>query len=60
MPVILYGSEYWNKVINIDEMFKWGTISESDLKLFKVYDDVDSAFEYLKSELYRRYIKPKK
>ncbi|MCP4631382.1 MAG: LOG family protein [candidate division Zixibacteria bacterium] len=60
MPVILYGSEYWNKVINIEEMFKWGTISESDLKLFKVYDDIDSAFEYLKSELLKRYINRKK
>src|SRR5574342_1340878 len=51
MPVILYGSEYWNKVINFDTMVKWGTISEKDLQLFKIVDSPAEAFEYLTERL---------
>jgi uncharacterized protein (TIGR00730 family) len=57
MPVVLYGRDYWDKVINIDEMVKWGTISEKDLALFKTFDDVDSASDYLISELTKHYVK---
>jgi uncharacterized protein (TIGR00730 family) len=51
MPIVLYDSTYWKKVINFDEMVKWGTISRKDLGLFKIFDDVESAFIYLKREL---------
>jgi uncharacterized protein (TIGR00730 family) len=51
MPVVLYGSEYWDRVFNIEEMAKWGTISPKDLKLFRKFDDVDSAFAFLKEEI---------
>lgn len=57
MPVILYGSDYWNEIVDIEAMARWGTISESDLEMYKTFDDVDSAYEYLKDELYRLYIK---
>jgi len=51
MPVILFGSEYWSSVVNFEKMVQWGTISRQDLKLFKIVDDVDEAFDYLKGEL---------
>ncbi|MBD3168038.1 MAG: lysine decarboxylase [candidate division Zixibacteria bacterium] len=57
MPVILYGSDYWNEIVDIEAMARWGTISESDLEMYKTFDDVDSAYDYLKDELYRLYIK---
>ena len=57
MPVILYGSDYWNEVINLEAMAQWGTITESDLNSYETFNDVDSAFEYLKTELYALYIK---
>jgi hypothetical protein len=56
MPVILYGSEYWNEVINFEALVKWGMIKRDDLDLFRVFDDVDSAFGYLTSELTRLYL----
>jgi hypothetical protein len=34
---------------------RWGTISPSDLSLFKVCDSPDEAFDYLKHELTRLY-----
>jgi len=58
MPVVLYGSEYWNDVMNLEAMAHWGTISRSDLGLFRTFDDVDQAFAYLKKELWQHYLKP--
>lgn len=51
MAVILYGREYWERVINFQAMVEWGTISTEDLKLFKIVNNVDEAFAYLKERL---------
>ena len=57
MPIVIYGSEYWREVLNFDALEKWGTISTEDLKLFSFFDDVDEAFEFLRDELVRHYLK---
>lgn len=56
MPVVLFGKEFWKEVINFDALVKWGMISRSDLDLFHLADDVDSAFEYVRNELTRLYL----
>ncbi len=56
LPVILFGRDYWQRVVDFDEMYKWGTISKKDLKLIKVFDDVDETFNYLKKQLSKHYI----
>ncbi|MCX5895582.1 MAG: hypothetical protein NTZ51_07115 [Proteobacteria bacterium] len=56
MPIVLYGTEYWNEVINFNAMLKWGTIRDEDLSLFRFFDDVDNAFEFLKDELTKHYL----
>ncbi len=56
LPVILFGRDYWRRVINFDEMHKWGTISKEDLKLIKVFDDVNETFNYLKKQLTKHFI----
>jgi uncharacterized protein (TIGR00730 family) len=51
IPIVLYGSEYWKKIINFDEMIKLGVIDEHDYKLFKMIDNVDKAYDYITKQL---------
>ena len=52
-PVLLFGREYWEKVVNFDFLVEMGTISKSDLKLFRFVDSAEEALEYLKRALPR-------
>ncbi len=51
LPMVLFGAEFWDEVIDMKAMVKYGTISASDLDLFYRTDSVDEAFEYVTSEL---------
>lgn len=51
MPIILYGSEFWNSVVDFDALVKFGTVSREDLDLFEIVDDVDVAFDIITTEL---------
>jgi uncharacterized protein (TIGR00730 family) len=47
VPTVLYGTDYWDEVMDIEAMMRWGTISERDLLLFHRSNTVDDAFDYL-------------
>jgi uncharacterized protein (TIGR00730 family) len=49
--VIIYGSEYWNKIMNFQAFVDAGSVSPQDLELFKIVDSPDDAFEYLRDGL---------
>ena len=51
LPIVLFGQEYWNEILNTRAMADFGTISEADLKLVFATDSVDAAFEYLTDRL---------
>jgi len=55
LPIVIYGTEYWNQVINLEAMVKYGTISKADLALVRFCDTVDEAFNYIKDELTELY-----
>jgi len=49
--VVIYGSEYWNRIINFQSFVDAGTVSPQDLDQFKVIDSPDEAFEFLREGL---------
>ena len=51
IPVLLYGSDYWNEVVNFDALVRHGTISAEDLGLFEFVDEPQAAFETLKRRI---------
>lgn len=57
MPIVLYGAEYWRKLINFDVFVEWETISKSDLDYVFFTDDVDEAFNYLTKNLTDLYLR---
>lgn len=56
MPIVVFGSDYWNDVLDLEAMADWGVIGREDLEMFHLSDDVDEAFGYLKKELTRHYL----
>ncbi|HXD74001.1 MAG TPA: TIGR00730 family Rossman fold protein [Vicinamibacterales bacterium] len=59
IATILYGREYWEKVINFDPMAEWGAIAEQDKELIKWADTPDEAFGQLRSHLEAHHLEPK-
>ena len=51
MPIILYGREFWDKVVNLPALVEFGTISSEDLDLFQVVDTVDEAYDIITRKL---------
>ena len=58
MPVVLFGTEYWDDVIDFDAFVRWGTISSKDLQIFHKTDSVDDAYQYLTGRLEAIYSAP--
>src|SRR5271170_6929525 len=58
MVVILYGTEFWKEILNVDALLRHGMIAEEDLKLFSFADDVESAFRLLETGLTKYYLEP--
>jgi uncharacterized protein (TIGR00730 family) len=56
MTVVIYGTEYWTKVLDFQEMVNRGVVNAEDLKLFKFCDTPEEAFTYLKKSLSRNYL----
>src|SRR6266850_259655 len=51
MPVLLYGSSYWNDLIDFDVLVKHGMIDPADLGLFRFVDRPEEAIEVLQKSL---------
>jgi len=56
--VVIYGSEYWNRVINFQALADSGTISPQDMELFKMVDSPEEGFEYLRDGLTKYHLGP--
>ena len=45
VPILLFGTDYWKRLINFDVLVEEGTISPEDLELFQYVDDPQVAWE---------------
>jgi len=55
MTVILYGKNFWNKIIDFKAMVKYGMISPDDMNLFSFADSPKEAFDILKKDVLKNY-----
>jgi uncharacterized protein (TIGR00730 family) len=46
--ILIYGRKYWNEVLNLKNMVRWGTISQADFDNLQYADSVDEAFDKIR------------
>ena len=51
ITIVIYGSNYWKQVINMDMLVEKGAISPKDMDLFQFADTPEEAFRILKDGL---------
>jgi hypothetical protein len=56
ITVVIYGSDYWKKVFNLDTLVDTGAISPKDIELFQFADTPEQAFEMLRTGLTQNYL----
>jgi uncharacterized protein (TIGR00730 family) len=56
--VVIYGREFWSRLINFETLLETGTISPEDMDLFKIVDSPEEGFEYLQEGLIKYHLGP--
>jgi len=56
MCIVVYGKDYWDRVVNFRALVDAGTISPRDLELFHWANTPEEAFEYLRADLTRYHL----
>ena len=49
--VVIYGSEYWNRVLNFQAFVDAGTVAPEDMNLFQFVNSPEEGFEFLRDGL---------
>jgi uncharacterized protein (TIGR00730 family) len=49
VPIVLFGSDYWKRLLHLDVLVDEGVISEEDLDLFTYVDSVDDAWNFIRA-----------
>ena len=52
VPIVLFGTDYWKRLLNFDVLIEEGVISPDDMKLIQWADDPQQAWEIIK-QFYR-------
>ena len=48
IPVILFGQNYWNTIVNFDALVEEGAVSAEDLKLIQYAETAEQAWALMK------------
>ncbi len=49
VPIVLFGTEFWRRLLDFQTLVDVGTISEADLELFHITDDPQDAWNRIKA-----------
>ena len=49
LPILLFGRDFWSRIVNFDELVLEGTISPADLDLFTVVETADEAWQHIRN-----------
>jgi uncharacterized protein (TIGR00730 family) len=49
--ILIYGRKYWDDVLNLKGMVRWGTINQEEFGQLRFADTVDEAFETVRDRL---------
>ncbi len=49
VPIVLFGTDYWKRLINMDVLVEEGAVSPEDLALFKYTDDPQEAWDTIRN-----------
>ena len=49
LPIVLFGTNYWKRLVNFDVLIEEGTISRKDLELFHYVDTPEAAWDIIKN-----------
>mgnify|MGYP003575747181 CR=1 FL=1 len=58
IQIILYGTEYWDRILQLEPMEEWGAIGSHDRDLLQRADTPRQAFDWLKAHLTEHHITP--
>jgi uncharacterized protein (TIGR00730 family) len=58
IQIILYGTDYWDRILDLDPMAEWGAIKPSDIQLLQRANTPNEAFELLKAHLTIHHLTP--
>jgi uncharacterized protein (TIGR00730 family) len=47
LPILLFGREFWERVVNFDALVEEGVISPHDLEIFRWFEDAGEAWDYV-------------
>ncbi|HDR16725.1 MAG TPA: TIGR00730 family Rossman fold protein [Desulfobacteraceae bacterium] len=50
IPVLLFGREFWHRLVNFEVLVEEGTISEKDLDIFRYVETAEEAWEIIQRE----------
>jgi len=56
--ILIYGRNYWDKVINWRHMVRSGTVSEREYKMLQFADTVDDAFDRVRRAMEKHHLAP--
>jgi len=58
IQIILYGTDYWDPIVNLKPMEDWGAVAPGDIELVQRANTPAEAFELLKTHLTEHHLMP--